>query len=141
VYPLSVVLVGWAHKATLAPRPCLTYCTPPSNFLSFLIPAQELSVNYQQRYLLAKQEKFGKEMAAKFCLRSISFMLVGSFKACRKILRYKTDGFASPPKEVVLRNFIALRTDSPRLLLIPRILEPMADTLPLDHRGRLSQCR
>jgi hypothetical protein len=31
---------------------------------------------------------------------------------CRKILRHATDGFTSPPKEVALRIFIALKNPS-----------------------------
>jgi hypothetical protein len=31
---------------------------------------------------------------------------------CRKILRHETDGFSSPPKEVVLHIFIALKSPS-----------------------------
>jgi hypothetical protein len=53
-----------------------------------------------------------------------------------KILRHGTYGFTSPPKEVVLRNFIALENPSSSGLN-PRILSPMAITQQLDHRGRL----
>jgi hypothetical protein len=35
------------------------------------------------------------------------------FFACRKILRHGADGFTSPPKEGVLRIFIALRNILP----------------------------
>jgi hypothetical protein len=31
------------------------------------------------------------------------------FLTCRKLLRHGTDDFTSPPKEVVLRTFIALK--------------------------------
>jgi hypothetical protein len=50
-------------------------------------------------------------MAAEFCLRNISIH-------ARKVLihavnlRYGTDGFTSPPKEVVLRIFITLKNPS-----------------------------
>jgi hypothetical protein len=50
-------------------------------------------------------------MAAEFCLRNISIH-------ARKVLlhavnlRHGTDGFTSPPKEVVLRIFITLKNPS-----------------------------
>jgi hypothetical protein len=50
-------------------------------------------------------------MAAEFCLRNISI-------DARKVLldavnlRHGTDGFTSPPKEVVLRIFIILKNPS-----------------------------
>jgi hypothetical protein len=65
-------------------------------------------VAIQRRHLVAKQEKLAKEMADELCLRNISFTLVGSL-TCRKISQ-GTDGFTFPPKEVVLRIFIALRS-------------------------------
>jgi hypothetical protein len=40
--------------------------------ISFLIHPPELSGNYQQRYLIAKQKKFGEEMASELFLESIS---------------------------------------------------------------------
>jgi hypothetical protein len=46
--------------------------------------------------------------------------------------RHGTDDFISPPREVVLRIFIALKNPS----LNPRTLGPVASTLPIDHRGR-----
>jgi hypothetical protein len=50
-------------------------------------------------------------------------------------LRHGTDGFTSPPKEIVLRIF------SPQPGLNPRTLGPVASTLPLDHRVRCVLCR
>jgi hypothetical protein len=50
-------------------------------------------------------------MAAEFCLRNISIH-------ARKVLlhdvnlRHGTDGFTSPPKEIVLRIFITLKNPS-----------------------------
>jgi hypothetical protein len=50
-------------------------------------------------------------MAAEFCLQSIIFH-------ARRVLlhavnpRHGTDGFTSPPKEVVLRSFITLKNPS-----------------------------
>jgi hypothetical protein len=75
----SSILVGWTLKATLAPRPFLIYCASPSDFWSFLICPLELSGSYQQRRLVAKHDKLGEYITAEFCLRSISFILVGFF--------------------------------------------------------------
>jgi hypothetical protein len=54
------------HKATFALQPFLIYCAFPSDFLSCLIHPPELSGNYQQRHLVAKQQKHGKEMGMNF---------------------------------------------------------------------------
>jgi hypothetical protein len=50
-------------------------------------------------------------MAAEFCLRNIS---IHSRKVLLNAvnLRHGTDGFTSPPKEVVLRVFITLKNPS-----------------------------
>jgi hypothetical protein len=67
--------------------------------------------------------RLGWEMAVKFCLRNI-------FIHARRVLlhavnlRHGTDGFTSPPKEVVLRNFIALKNPSTSVGI-----EPVASTL------------
>jgi hypothetical protein len=42
----------------------------------------------------------------------VSHFISVRFLICRKILRHGTDDFTSPPKEVVLRNFIALKNSS-----------------------------
>jgi hypothetical protein len=47
-------------------------------------------------------------------------------------LRHGTDGFTSPPKEVVLRIFFALKNPG----LNPRTWVLKASTQPLDHRNR-----
>jgi len=52
-------------------------------------------------------------------------------------LRHGTDGFASPPKEGVLRIFFALKMRRLRPGANPRTWVPKASTLPLDHRSRL----
>jgi hypothetical protein len=59
-------------------------------------------------------------MAAEFCLPNISI------HACKVLLhavnlRLGTDGFTSPPKELVLRIFITLKN--------PQTLGPVASTL------------
>jgi hypothetical protein len=51
-------------------------------------------------------------------------------------LRHGTDGFTSPPKESVLRNFFALTFRRLRPGANPRTWVPKASTLTLDHRNR-----
>ena len=51
-------------------------------------------------------------------------------------LRHGTDGFTSPPREGVLRNFFALKIRQLRPGVNPRTWVPKASTLPLDHRSR-----
>ena len=51
-------------------------------------------------------------------------------------LRHGTDGFTSPPKEGVLRNFSALKIRRLRPGLNPRTWVLKASTLLLDHRSR-----
>jgi hypothetical protein len=53
-------------------------------------------------------------MAAEFCLSVYVSYFKGTLKY-RQILRHGTDGFTSPPKEVVIRIFIALKTTSPSM--------------------------
>ena len=50
-------------------------------------------------------------------------------------LRHGTDGFTSPPKEDVLRNFSPWKIRRLRPGLNPRTWVPKASTLPLDHRS------
>jgi len=73
-YPF--ISVGLAHKATLTQRSFLIYCASPSVFLIF---PPDLPDNYEQRHLVVKLEKLGEEVAVEFCLRSVSFILVGFF--------------------------------------------------------------
>jgi hypothetical protein len=54
------------------------------------------------------------------------FTLRIDFYGCLKILRHGADGFTSPPKEIVLRVFIALKNPSG---LNPLTVGPMANTL------------
>jgi hypothetical protein len=60
------------------------------------------------------------------------------FFTCRKILRHAVSGFTSPPKEGVLRIFIALKSPSPRRGLNLRMLGPTASTLTTTPPRRLS---
>jgi hypothetical protein len=68
-------------------------------------------------YLVAKQEYLAKEIIT-FAFRSVFSYFVCSL-SYRKILRHGSDGFTFPPKEVVLRIFIAVKNTSP-----PAGLEP-----------------
>jgi hypothetical protein len=56
-------------------------------------------------HLVTKQETFGEKLLH-ILPTSIPFIL-WEFLTCRKNLRHGTDGFTSPPKEVVIRIFIA----------------------------------
>jgi hypothetical protein len=67
-----------------------------------------------------------REMAAEVCLRNISIHARKDLLHAVN-LRHGTDGFTSPPKEVVLRIFITLK--NPRPGLNPRTLGPVASTL------------
>jgi hypothetical protein len=51
-------------------------------------------------------------------------------------LRYGTDGFTSPSKKGVLRNFSPLKIRWLRPGLNPRTWVPKASTLPIEHRSR-----
>ena len=51
-------------------------------------------------------------------------------------LRHGTDGFTSPPKEIVLRIFFVLKIRRLRSGANPRNWVPKASTLPLNHRSR-----
>jgi hypothetical protein len=69
------MLLGWENKATLLLRPFQVCCASASGFQLFLIRPPDLSVTYLQKHLVAKQEKLNEEIAAEFCLQSISFTL------------------------------------------------------------------
>jgi hypothetical protein len=64
----------------------------------------------------------GRETATEFCL-SVFLSYPKDYLTCRKILRHGTDGFNSPPKEVVLRIFIALKNPSLSVGFEPANLE------------------
>ena len=53
-------------------------------------------------------------------------------------LWHGTNGFTSPPKEGVLRNFSPWKIRQLRPGLNPRTWVPKASTLPLDHRSHLA---
>jgi hypothetical protein len=56
-------------------------------------------------------------------LRGIFFPTSKGSFTCRKILRHGADGFTSPPREGVLRIFIALKNPSPSAGFEPANLE------------------
>jgi hypothetical protein len=89
----TVTNLAWSHKATLTPWPFLIYCASLSDFKPCLIRAPELRGNFQQTSSSKAAETWG-------------------LLTCRKNLCHETDGFTSPPKEVVQRIFIALRNSS-----------------------------
>jgi len=77
----------------------------------------------------------GREMSGKFCLN------VGLHVTFRDLLhavklRHGADGFTSPPKEGVLRNFFALKIRRFRPGVNPQTWVPKARRLPLDHGSR-----
>ena len=59
-----------------------------------------------------------------FAYETFLFMLLRFF-----YLRHGTDGFTSPPKKVVLRIFITLKTPSTKVGIEPATLGPVASTL------------
>jgi len=116
---VSIAVYGVvSHKASHTLRPLLIYCASPSEFLSFLIHPPELSGNYQQRHLVAKQGETWREMSVNFAGEVSLSYSAGIFN-----MRHGTDGFTSPPKEVVLRIFIALKNPSASAGFEPANLE------------------
>jgi hypothetical protein len=63
------------------------------------------------RNLVAKRGETGREIDAEICL-SVSLPYLKKSLTCREVLRHGADGFTSPPKEAVLRIFIALKNPS-----------------------------
>jgi hypothetical protein len=65
----------------------------------------------QQKHLLAKRGETGWEIVAEFYLSvGLSLSYFKGSLTCRQILR--CEGFTSPLKEVLLRNFIALKNQT-----------------------------
>jgi hypothetical protein len=65
----------------------------------------------------------------------VSFVLQG-FLTRRKISRRGADGFTSPPKEVMLRIFIALKDSLSFAGFEPASLESNGKHVTTGHRGR-----
>jgi hypothetical protein len=76
-----------------------------------------------------------REISGKFCLNADFHVTFRDLLHAVK-LRHGTDGFTSPPKEGVLRNFSPLKIRRLRAGANPRTWVPKASTLPLDHRRR-----
>jgi hypothetical protein len=64
----------------------------------------------------------GTGKGTNFALRSISFILRRNLLTLRRLLRHGADGFTFPPKEDVLRIFIALKNSSLSAEFEPAIL-------------------
>jgi hypothetical protein len=64
-----------------------------------------------QRHVVAKRGETGREMVAEFCLL-LSLSYLKWSLTCSKNLRHGANVFTSPPKEVVLLVFIALKNPS-----------------------------
>jgi hypothetical protein len=64
---IAVTVTGTVRGAhTLVPQLFMIYCVSPSDFLSSLVYPPELSGKYQQRRLVAKQEKLGEGWSTNF---------------------------------------------------------------------------
>jgi hypothetical protein len=76
----------------------------------------------------------------KFCLTKYLFLSYSKVFFNIQIFRHWADGFTSPPKESVLRIFIAIKIHSPRPGLNPRTLGPMVNTLTITPPRWLKFC-
>jgi hypothetical protein len=99
-----------------------------------LILSPDLSGNLISSHVVVKQEELVNEMMT-LALRILFVYTSNGSLTCRENLRHGTDGFTSSPKDE-LRILSLLKICRPRPGLNPRTLDPMANTLPLDHRGR-----
>ena len=70
-----------------------------------------------------------------FCLNAELYVTFWDLLHAVK-LRHETDGFTSPPKKGVLKDFFALKIRRLRLGANPRTWVQKASTQPLDHRSR-----
>jgi hypothetical protein len=94
-----------------------------------LILPPELSGNPTSSHLVTSRKNGRKEWEFGFPKYFYSYLqLIFAF---RKILRHGAFGFTSPPKEIVLRTFIALKNPSRRPGLNPWTFGVMASTLTL----------
>jgi hypothetical protein len=81
--------------------------------------------SYQQRHL---EGVGGMDEGVRILRIQYLWYVSGSF-TCRQILRHRSSGFTSHPKENVLRDFIALKNPSPQPGLNPRPFGAVASTL------------
>jgi hypothetical protein len=102
-------LLLWGGIVQSVPCNCDHFCIalPILSSNNFRFINQSSLYRKQQRRLAARRGETGRGMAAECCLRSISSYLQW-YLTCRKIIRHGVDGFTSPPKELVLRIFIAI---------------------------------
>jgi hypothetical protein len=137
-----IMSMGWDYVSELRPPMAMACCSPPFRCIEhgdswwnniyrgkLLIRPPELSDTPTSSQLVVKQEELAKEMMN---LAYEMFNISNGSLKFRKILRHGADGFTSPPREGVLRNFIALTRVWSR--------EPWVQwqaRYPLDHRGRL----
>jgi hypothetical protein len=92
-----------------------------------MIRPPQLSGKLTSSHLVAKKEEHSEEIV-NFVYQVSRSYSYGSL-SCRKILRHGTDGFTSPPKEVVLRILSPLEIHRPRPGLNLRTLGPMVSTV------------
>jgi hypothetical protein len=112
----------WAWRAMVMPAADNSWLVHQSS-LAFL-PAE---TSVKSRRNGRKRENFAYQYLK---------YLKGSL-TCRNILRHRTSGFTSHPKEGVLRIFIALKNPTSRPGLNPRPLGPVASTLTTTPPMRL----
>jgi hypothetical protein len=99
-------------KRPMQLRQFSVYCAPRLSTNHSLFIYQTSLLWLQQRHLVAKPGGSRRELATEICL-SMSLSCIKGSLTCSKMLRHGADSFASPPKEVVLRIFIALKKPSP----------------------------
>jgi hypothetical protein len=87
--------MGWVNKVTLAPCPFLIYHASPSDFQLFLIHPPELSGNYKQRHLVAKQEKLGEKRLLNFAYDVSLLYTYDSLTGCKLTTRDQRLYFSS----------------------------------------------
>jgi hypothetical protein len=109
----------------------LIYCAPPlsSNHSRFI--RHSFLFWLQQRHLVAKWGETGWEMTAPFHQSVTYLSYLKEFLTWRIILWHGADGFAFPPKEVVLRYLLPLKINSSRPSSNPRTLGPVASTITI----------
>ena len=99
-------------------------------------------LTFAARCLYVRKDARGPSSERWKCGREICPVILPKFRLPRKFrallraanLRHGTDGFTSPPKEGVLRNFFTLKIRWLRPGLNPRTWVLNASTLTLDHR-------
>jgi hypothetical protein len=86
----------------------LISCAPhlSSNYTLFI--HQSFVILLQKRHLVAKRGEIRREMSLNFAYKYLCSYRSG-FLTYRKISRHGADGSTSPPKEIVLRIFVALK--------------------------------